>query len=113
MADNRGGGIFSFLEASAVLDGASFEAYFATPQDSDVAAVAGGFGWTVDDLGEGATTFEEVLDARMEEGRASVIRVRVPGREENVAVHTRINAAIAEAVEGRTVVSAGQQGRGS
>ncbi len=113
VADNRGGGIFSFLEASAVLDGASFEAYFATPQDSDVAAVAQGFGWTVDDLGEGATSFEEVLDARMEAGRASVIRVRVPGREENVAVHARINAAIAEAVEGRAVASAGQQGRGS
>jgi hypothetical protein len=29
----------------------------------------------------------------------SVIRVRLPGRAENVAVHYRINAAIVEAVE--------------
>ncbi len=113
VADNGGGGIFSFLEAATVLDRASFESYFATPQDSDVAAVAGGFGWTVDDLEEGATTFEAVLGARLEAGQASVIRVRVPGREENVAVHARINAAIAAAVDGGTGPVADQQGRGS
>lgn len=113
VADNRGGGIFSFLEASAAVDRASFEAYFATPQESDVAAVAGGFGWTVDDLGEGAATFEEVLDARLGAGQASVLRVRLPGREENVAIHARINAGIAAAVESVPVASADQQGRGS
>lgn len=112
VADNRGGGIFSFLEVSAALDEGSFEAYFATPQESDVAAVAGGFGWTVDDLAEGSTTFEEVLGARLEAGQPSVIRVRLPGREENVALHAQINAAIATAVDDGAMTT-DQQGRGS
>ena len=49
----------------------------------------------------------------MEAGQASVIRVRLPGREENVAVHARINAAIAAAVDGGAGATADQQGRGS
>ena len=64
------------------------------PQLPDVASVAAGFGWPVDECGAvaGAAGFEEALDRRLAGGSMSVIRVGLPGRDENVAVHQRINA---------------------
>ncbi len=105
VADNRGGGIFSFLDPAASLDGTTFDTLFGTPQGVDVASVAAGFGWPVDDLGvlpgagSGRDGLEEALDGRLGGGSLSVIRVRVPDRAENVQIHRRINAAIVEAVE--------------
>ncbi len=101
VADNNGGGIFSFLDQATVLDPVSFETLFATPQTPDIGAVASGFGWPVDDCstGAGASGFEGLLDRRLGDGSMSVIRVRLPGRDENAAVHHRINAAVVEAVE--------------
>jgi 2-succinyl-5-enolpyruvyl-6-hydroxy-3-cyclohexene-1-carboxylate synthase len=100
VADNDGGGIFSFLDPASSLDDEVFDVLFGTPQTADVAAVAAGFGWPVDECGDGAGTgLEECLDRRLAEGSMSVIRVRVPDRAENVAVHRRINDAIVEAVE--------------
>lgn len=102
VADNAGGGIFSFLAPATVLDEASFDRLFGTPQSPDPAAVATGLGWPVDDLGPGpaAGELDRALDRRLSEGGMSVIRVRLPGRAENVAVHDRINAAIVRAVDG-------------
>jgi 2-succinyl-5-enolpyruvyl-6-hydroxy-3-cyclohexene-1-carboxylate synthase len=102
VADNAGGGIFSFLAPATVLDETSFDRLFGTPQSPDPAAVATGFGWSVDDLGPGAVAgdFDRALDRRLGEGGMSVIRVRLPGRTENVAVHDRINAEIVRAVDG-------------
>ena len=104
VADNGGGGIFSFLDPAAKLTADSFETLFATPQGQDVAAVAAGFGWPVDDVAADApaNTFERALDRRMGAGTCSVIRVRLPRRSENVAVHQRLNAAIVEAVDAGT-----------
>lgn len=101
VADNAGGGIFSFLDAAVKVDEAAFETLFATPQSTDVAQVARGFGWEVDDLGPdaGPTEFELALDRRVESGARSVVRVRVPRRSVNLAVHQRINAAVAAAVD--------------
>lgn len=105
VADNGGGGIFSFLEQASVLDAASFDALFGTPQESDVAAVATGFGWPVDEVAGGpdAPRFEDVLERRLDDGGLSVVRVRLPGRAENVKVHQRINAAVVDALEGRVL----------
>ncbi len=105
VADNRGGGIFSFLDPATSMDGTTFDTLFGTPQGVDVASVAAGFGWPVDDLGvppgagSGRDGLEEALDRRMGSGSLAVIRVRVPDRAENVRIHRRINAAIVEAVE--------------
>lgn len=101
VADNRGGGIFSFLEQARELDPEPFETLFGTPQVQDVAAVAAGFGWPVDDCrpGEDGAHFEELLEGRLTEGSMSVIRVQLPGRADNVALHRSIDAAIAAAVE--------------
>ncbi len=99
VADNAGGGIFSFLAPATTLDPSTFELLFGTPQTPDPAAVAAGFGWEVDDLGPGTVLadFDAALDRRMA-GGMSVIRVRLPGRSENVTLHDRINATIARAV---------------
>jgi len=101
VADNGGGGIFSFLEQASTLDAQSFDRLFGTPQAADVAAVAKGFGWPVDDLVEdhGATGLEEVLSRHLDKRTPSVIRVRLPTRADNVDVHHRINAAVVEAVD--------------
>jgi 2-succinyl-5-enolpyruvyl-6-hydroxy-3-cyclohexene-1-carboxylate synthase len=101
VADNQGGGIFSLLEQARLLETEEFETLFGTPQVQDIAAVAAGFGWPVDDcpVGDDHGAFEKVLDKRLAEGSMSVIRVRLPGRDENVALHRRIDAAIVEVVD--------------
>ncbi len=105
VADNGGGGIFSFLPPASSLDGVTFDRLFGTPQACDPAAVAAGFGWAVDDVGEGAALadLDRVLGARLASGGPSVICVRLPGRSENVTAHERANAAIVGAVEGSAV----------
>jgi len=103
VADNGGGGIFSFLETAGALDPGPFETLFGTPQSTDLGAVAAACGWSVDDVGADArgSVFEDALDRRLDAGGLSVIRVRLPGRSENVAVHQRVNAAVADAVDMR------------
>ena len=109
VADNAGGGIFSFLAPATVLDEASFDRLFGTPQSPDPAAVATGLGWPVDDLGPGPAAGELRPCPRptVERGRDVRHPGPPPGRAENVAVHDRINAAIVRAVDGRSWVSGG------
>ena len=101
VADNGGGGVFSFLPPATVLDAESFETLFGTPQAPDVGKVAAGFGIAVDEIGpdDGPEALGEALDRRIEGGVVAVIRVRLPGREENVEIHAGINRAVIEAVE--------------
>ena len=102
VADNGGGGIFSFLPPASTLDGETFEQLFATPQSADVGAVAAGFGWTVEEIDEESDSDALVgaLRRSADRGGGTVIRVRLPDRAANVAEHNRINAAIVEVVEG-------------
>jgi 2-succinyl-5-enolpyruvyl-6-hydroxy-3-cyclohexene-1-carboxylate synthase len=97
VVDNGGGGIFNFLPQAEAVSGSRFEALFGTPQEQAVGDVARGFGLSVLDApteGALAATLGESV------GRAalSVVRVPVPGRIDNVAVHVRIEAAVAAAV---------------
>jgi len=99
VADNGGGGIFSFLPPATALEVPVFERLFGTPPATDVARVAEGFGWVVDDLaGASADQLELVLHQRIGRG-PSVIRVGLPDRAENVAIHRRINEAVARVVD--------------
>jgi 2-succinyl-5-enolpyruvyl-6-hydroxy-3-cyclohexene-1-carboxylate synthase len=98
VADNGGGGIFSFLAPASALDGPTFDTLFGTPQASDVAEVAAGLGWPVDDVSD-PEEFDAALDARLASGGLSVIRVRLPERADNVDRHGQINAAIVAAVD--------------
>ncbi len=101
VADNRGGGIFSFLPAAEVLDPRTFETLFGTPPGPDPGAVASGFGWPVDDLGPAAGPggLESALARRVGAGSRSVIRVHLPGRTANVHHHRLIQDAIVAAVD--------------
>ena len=102
VADNGGGGIFSFLPPASALDPSTFEQLFGTPMAADVAAVAAGFGWAVEDLD--GTTDGHGLRAALERARSlggpTVVRVRLPDRNANVAAHDRLHAAVVAAVDG-------------
>jgi 2-succinyl-5-enolpyruvyl-6-hydroxy-3-cyclohexene-1-carboxylate synthase len=102
VADNGGGGIFSFLAPASTLESGTFERLFGTPQSVDVAAVAAGFGWAVeevdDDSGPGALA--DALGRSTSRDGGTVVRVRLPDRSTNVAAHDRINASVVAAVDG-------------
>ena len=97
VADNGGGGIFSFLPQAVQISTHRFEQLFGTPQSTDPAAVARGFGWDVVEIeGDGWMDALDVVLAPHQGGR--VVVVRLPDRTANVAAHDRVNAAVVEAV---------------
>ena len=89
VVDNGGGGIFSFLPQARSVDAAVFERLFGTPPTSDLGAVARGFGLTVHDV----TSLSE-LEPALAAPAPALVRVMVPGRDENVAIHDAINEAV-------------------
>ena len=70
-----------------------FEELFGTPPASDVGAVARGFGLDVQEV----TTFG-ALDEALEVPSPGVVRVRVPDRQQNVALHGAIEEAVRRAL---------------
>jgi 2-succinyl-5-enolpyruvyl-6-hydroxy-3-cyclohexene-1-carboxylate synthase len=98
VADNAGGGIFNFLPPATVLDPGTFETLFATPQATGVESVASGFGWPVEVTGP-ELPLESALDRALARRGLGVIRVPLPARAENVAVHARVNAEVVGAVD--------------
>lgn len=95
VVDNGGGGIFSFLPQAQTMRAEVFEALFATPPTSDVGAVARGFGLLVEEVGE-LSELEPAL--AVPPPVPAVVRVRVPSRTRNVAVHDEINQAVRRAL---------------
>jgi 2-succinyl-5-enolpyruvyl-6-hydroxy-3-cyclohexene-1-carboxylate synthase len=89
VVDNGGGGIFSFLPQAESLRYDTFEHLFGTPPTSDVGNVGRGFGL---DVREVATVAE--LDEAFCQDSPALIRVMVPGRPENVALHEKVNQAV-------------------
>ena len=98
VADNGGGGIFSFLPQGSRVPPDRFERLFGTPQWVDPAAVARGFGWEVVEI-DGAGWIGALEAALVPTGAGRVVVVRLPDRAANVAAHDRINAAIVEAID--------------
>ena len=103
VADNGGGGIFSFLSQATAVEPASFERLFATPRTTDVAAVSRSLGLdsvrvaTAGDLDQAITT-------ALERGGLSVIVADVPDRSTNVARHEDYaRAAVAAAAAAASV----------
>jgi 2-succinyl-5-enolpyruvyl-6-hydroxy-3-cyclohexene-1-carboxylate synthase len=94
--DNAGGAIFSFLPHAQTVGPERFEALFGTPQAPQVADVARGFGLPVVEV----ATEAELRGALSADSAAPlrVVRVLLPDRRTNVAVHERIHAAVAAAV---------------
>jgi 2-succinyl-5-enolpyruvyl-6-hydroxy-3-cyclohexene-1-carboxylate synthase len=95
VVDNDGGGIFSFLPQARTLAPDVFEPLFGTPPTSDVGAVARGFGLAVEEV----TKLSELETALASTGEEpALVRVRVPSRERNVALHDEINQAVRRAL---------------
>jgi 2-succinyl-5-enolpyruvyl-6-hydroxy-3-cyclohexene-1-carboxylate synthase len=98
VADNQGGGIFSFLPQSTILDEDRFELLFGTPRRHQLEVVAEAFGHV-------ATTVSSVGDLRraIDKGLASeglhVVVAHVPSRGDNVDIHERWNEKVRELIE--------------
>jgi 2-succinyl-5-enolpyruvyl-6-hydroxy-3-cyclohexene-1-carboxylate synthase len=95
VADNRGGGIFSFLPQATALPAARFEQLFGTPRPLNLAAIAEAFGHasvTVTNYVELRAVIETGLDR---EG-VTVVVANVPTREQNVRRHRELNEDLAQ-----------------
>jgi 2-succinyl-5-enolpyruvyl-6-hydroxy-3-cyclohexene-1-carboxylate synthase len=94
VVDNDGGGIFSFLPQAAQLPPARFERFWGTPHGVDVAGVAAAYGVPVERVATPDALRDRVGDPHP---GVSVLVVHTD-RADNVAVHARLNAAVAAAV---------------
>ena len=103
VVDNKGGGIFSYLPQASSLDGPTFERLFATPQDLDLGELASACGCRVREVraaGEiegGLVDFVAEL-ASAQPGRIAAVLLCRTDRSRGVAVHERLNAAVAAAL---------------
>jgi 2-succinyl-5-enolpyruvyl-6-hydroxy-3-cyclohexene-1-carboxylate synthase len=91
--DNGGGGIFSFLPQAGALEPDRFELLFGTPPSSDVGNVARGFGLEVHEV-TAAPELDDALAACGSARSPALLRVKLRGRAENVALHEAINQAV-------------------
>jgi 2-succinyl-5-enolpyruvyl-6-hydroxy-3-cyclohexene-1-carboxylate synthase len=99
VADNHGGGIFSFLPQRASVDDARFEQLFATPRNHDLVAIARAFGHE----GLRVSTLSQLrvaLDAAIDRSGLTVIVADVPSRDENVQLHDTWNEKVKSILEG-------------
>jgi 2-succinyl-5-enolpyruvyl-6-hydroxy-3-cyclohexene-1-carboxylate synthase len=97
VVDNDGGGIFSFLPQATALAQERFETLFGTPHGLDLVALASAYGVDARRLAPGEDVAAAVSRAVADGG----IRVLVvpTDRAGNVAVHRRLDDAMAAAVE--------------
>ena len=93
VANNQGGGIFSFLAQASALAPERFEQLFATPHSHDLVAVAKAFGHASEMVTTPAQ-LRTAIDTGVAEPGLSVIVARVRSREENVRHHAELNDAV-------------------
>jgi 2-succinyl-5-enolpyruvyl-6-hydroxy-3-cyclohexene-1-carboxylate synthase len=99
VADNRGGGIFSFLSQRASLDESRFEQLFGTPRPHDLVAIARAFGHDAYRVTT-RSDLEAALEATLGRSGLSVIVADVPSRDVNVQLHDAWNAKVTSILEG-------------
>jgi len=95
VADNGGGGIFSFLPQATNLPESTFETLFATPRHHDLARIAESFGHRA----QLVHSHEELVSAlarAVASPGLSVIVAPMPTRTENVVLHEQLNAVVIE-----------------
>ncbi len=98
VADNQGGGIFSFLPQATTLDDGRFELLFGTPRTHDLNTVAEAFGHVAT-----CVSSAEELRRAIEKGLAAeglhVVVARVPSRAANVDIHEQWNTHVRTLIE--------------
>ena len=97
VVDNAGGGIFNFLAYPDLLDDATFERGFGTPQSVDLAALITAFGIPLTKV-DSAAEFDAAVLAGIEQATLSIVLCTTE-RRSNVAIHAELNSAIVKAVE--------------
>jgi 2-succinyl-5-enolpyruvyl-6-hydroxy-3-cyclohexene-1-carboxylate synthase len=93
VADNNGGGIFSFLPQAAALPAARFEQLFGTPRPQDLAALAAAFGHESVRVATNSQ-LRRAIDAGLAREGVTVVVAKVPSRDQNVALHESLNLAV-------------------
>jgi len=99
VADNHGGGIFSFLSQRTSVDEVRFEQLFGTPRPHDLVAIANAFGHE----GQRVTTLSQLraaLDGALGRDGLAVIVADVPSRDENVQLHDAWNEKVKSMLDG-------------
>jgi len=97
VADNRGGGIFSFLPQATRVEPGRFEQLFGTPRLHDLTTVALAFGHDATSV-ETLDELRGALDKGLAKQGLSVVVAKVPSREDNVRVHDAWNDDVARRV---------------
>jgi 2-succinyl-5-enolpyruvyl-6-hydroxy-3-cyclohexene-1-carboxylate synthase len=95
VADNGGGGIFSFLSQATEVEHADFESLFGTPRPHDLSKVAAAFGHACMKVSSNEELQNALLRALAEPG-LSVIVAEMPSRNSNVEAHAQLNSEIVE-----------------
>jgi 2-succinyl-5-enolpyruvyl-6-hydroxy-3-cyclohexene-1-carboxylate synthase len=94
VSDNRGGGIFSFLDQARDVGTEKFELLFGTPRPHDLTTVADAFGHFAMRVTT-ASALRHAIDERLAQPGLSVIVAELPSRADNVRRHEELNTAVA------------------
>ncbi|MGC1418764.1 MAG: 2-succinyl-5-enolpyruvyl-6-hydroxy-3-cyclohexene-1-carboxylic-acid synthase [Acidimicrobiales bacterium] len=95
VANNRGGGIFSFLPQATSLEPTRFERLFGTPRPHNLAAIAEAFGHASVSV-TSRTELNAVVSTGLDREGLTVVIAQVPSREQNVRRHEELNRALRE-----------------
>jgi 2-succinyl-5-enolpyruvyl-6-hydroxy-3-cyclohexene-1-carboxylate synthase len=95
VANNRGGGIFSFLPQATSLEPNRFERLFGTPRPHNLAAIAEAFGHASVSV-TSRTELKAVMATGLDREGLTVVIAQVPSREQNVRRHEELNRALRE-----------------
>jgi 2-succinyl-5-enolpyruvyl-6-hydroxy-3-cyclohexene-1-carboxylate synthase len=98
VADNQGGGIFSFLPQATSLDVDRFELLFGTPRRHELDVVAEAFGHEATTVAS-VEELRRAIDKGLVGAGLQVVVARVPSRTQNVEIHERWNAHVRSLVE--------------
>ena len=96
LIDNDGGGIFHFLPVAGTEPASDFVDHVATPHGLDFAKAAALYGLGYEAAPDLAA-FRAALDGALGADRSTIVAVRTD-RDENVTLHRRVWAAVADSV---------------
>jgi 2-succinyl-5-enolpyruvyl-6-hydroxy-3-cyclohexene-1-carboxylate synthase len=97
VANNHGGGIFSFLAQAHEIAPSQFEQLFGTPRPHNLAAIAEAFGHASVTVSTRAE-LRDVIATGLDREGLTVVIAQVPTRDENVRRHEALNRALGESL---------------